>query len=364
MIQLNLLVSWLDGIYSMNLFLAIGLFILWVILLRWLILKIKKSWLAIPAFLGGIAIPIVMVFLKSSYGLGYLHEGRVDYVGISKNYIALTDHYVTHSKGGRSKTHRRMYLIDANKGDVLFRKPTKGKVQRIVWVGDQIMLKSGYKSQYFSLGGKSRLAFNKAKLKNLPELKSGIYKQGYNALTDQLWVVNKKGEKFYYNAQTLKREPQGTPKVNQKAFVKVPHLSKVRFRFRKEKQRYDQRMYCPVSLRGRTRKQLRVNAQTVDKYFLFGKLILCFPTMDLALISSFETTDRKKIKLTAVSTNTGKTLWEYTQDQLDVKDRHSRPVPKITYIIPTGDHDLTLLIGGFLLRMEAKTGKVRWKTRL
>lgn len=368
MMLVNLLLSWIDALYSTHPAILIIAFFVWVVLLRAMVLKIGESWLAITVFLLGFIAPLSLLFLQSSLGLGYLHENGIKYVGVSKNYLAIEDTYRTHSKGGKSYTHRRLYLIDTNTGDVLFRKVIKGKVYKLEWSGDKLLLKSGTESQYFSLAGKSKKAFAQQDLKNLPELKAGIYKQGYNTSTDQVWVIDKKGKKFFYNAQTLKREPEGVPKTNQAFFGKVRSVTALKYRFKKEKKRYDNRPYCPIYLQGyrsKIRKQLTLGSgKTTNAYFVYGSLLTCFPEQNLALINSFETTDRKNIKLTAVALGTGKVLWEQTQSKLKVTDIYSKREPRIRYVIPLNNREFVMLMGGYLLRMQANTGKVIWKKRL
>ncbi|EAY29227.1 outer membrane protein assembly factor BamB family protein [Microscilla marina] len=365
----QILLHWFDFFYDLPIIVYIALLVGWVFFLQYLVRFIKQNWIGVLVVLLGVAVPLFLILIKSWWGLGYLHEQGVTYVGVSGKYLALSDHYATYSKGGKRADHRRLYLVNTQTGEVLFRSSIKGKVTNLTWEDDKLLMQAGTNSRFFSLKGTSKKAFKKPNLKNLPELKSGIYKQGYNASTDQVWVINKKGEKFFYNAQTLQREPKNTLKVKKttqtlKAFQPIKNLFKTKYGAVKNKKYYDRRAYCPVSFfgnrRSNIRKRLYIARQPINKYFVYGRLRYCLPAQNFALISSYQTTDKKKTVLTAINTNTGETLWEQTPAQL----AGAKNKAKVYYFIPVEGNESVVLVGEYLLRLQTNTGKVIWKTRL
>ncbi|OJJ17709.1 hypothetical protein BKI52_28005 [marine bacterium AO1-C] len=368
----NLFLSFLDSFFSLPIWIHLIMLIGWIILLRYLVLRMKAHVIVVITIflIGGVATPIALSLLNNSrWGYGYLHENSIPYFGASDKYLAINDLYTTHSKGGKTHYHHRLYLVDVQNGAILFKKPISGKngVKGLSFRDDQLLVKSGEKSQYFSLKGKSTRAFDKSKLKNLPELKDGIFKYGYNANTNQAWAINKQGEKFFYNGTTMKRELEraiGVPSTGY--FVKIPSKAKFRFSNSTTNRRYNRRLvYCPVKLKGRIRQQLVLeDGQNTEQFFVYGKIQMYFPTLEIALIKSYANTDKKTLKLTAVNKQ-GKVLWQKTQLQLGVKDFFSNSKPYISYVTPEMyEGDFIILIGGYLQRMNPKTGIMRWQTRL
>lgn len=364
----QILLHWFDFFYDLPVIVYIALLLGWIIGLRYLAAWVKGWRLGVFLLLLGIGTPIALVLMRSTLGLGYLHNS-VPYAGVLNKYLALNDQYYTYSKGGGRFVHRRLYLIDLQQGKVMFRTPVKSKVHSLAWDNDKILLGGAKGKRVFSLDGNAESTFSMPNLKDLPELKSGIYKQGYNAKTNQVWVINKKGEEFFYNAQTLQREPKNvlkSPANGGALFKQITSLSKTKYRALERKKRYDKRAYCVVSFygnyRSNIRQRLHIAAQPTNKYFVYGKLIYCMPKQHLAFISSYETTDKKKLLITAVNTQTGKTLWERTPSQLELGGNDKVP---LRYFIPLNNGKEAVLLGGqYLVRFNTKTGKVIWARRL
>ncbi len=366
----NLFLSFLDAFFSLPVWMHILLLIVWIILLRYLVLRIKAhaAFVVVAFLIGGVGTPITLMVLNNGYwGYGYLHESRIPYFGASARYLAINDLYVTHSKGGKSHYHHRLYLIDAVQGDILFKKPLDGGISQLSLSNGRLLVNAGKKSQYFSLEGKSRQAFDEKRLKDLPELKGGIFKYGYNANTNQAWAINKQGEKFFYNGTTMKRELERAQNSTPKSYFKqIEPTSRFRFTTGPSKRSYGSSLvHCPVTLRGRVRQKLILeDGQRIEQFFVYGKIQMYFPQAEMALIKSYESTDKKQLKLTAVNKQ-GKVLWQKTQLQLGVKDFYSYSKPVISYITPAlYGGDFIILIGGYLHRMDPKTGVMRWQTRL
>ena len=366
----NLLLSFLDAFFSLPIWIHLIMLIGWIILLRYLVMRIKAhaAVIVIAFLVGGVGTPLALSLFNNNYwGYGYLRESRIPYFGTSNKHLAINDLQVNYSKGGKTHYHHRLYLVDVQNGDILFKKPLDGGVSQLSLRNDRLLVNAGKKSQYFSLKGKSRKAFSKSRLKDLPGLESGIFKYGYNANTNQAWAINKQGQKFFYNGTTMQRElehTKGAPSTGY--FVKIPAKAKFRFSTATKNRRYNRRLvYCPVSLKGRIRQQLVLeDGQLTQQFFVYGKVIMYFPTAAIALIKSYASTDKKKFKLTAVNKQ-GKVLWEKTQDQLGVKDFYSKSKPRISYVTPEMyKGDFVILIGGYLHRMDPKTGMMRWQTRL
>lgn len=363
----QILLHWFDFFYHLPIIVYIALLVGWVIGLHYIADWIKSWWFGFILLLVGIGLPITLVFMKSTLGLGYLNK-NVPYAGVLNNYLAISDHYKTYSKGGASFDHYRLYLINLQQGKIMFRKPLKSKVHSLAWDNGKILLGGVKGKRIFSLDGKTDPTFSPPDLKDLPELKSGIYKQGYNAKTNQVWVINKKGEKFFYNAQTLKREPESKKGANRSTegalFQQIPSLAKTNYRALQRKQRYDQRTLCAASFYGNRRsdirKQLHIATKPINKYFVYGNLMYCLPKQNLALISSYETTDKKKLLITAIDTNTGKTMWERTPTQLGL----ANDKVVLHYFIPVSKNEAVLLGGQYLVKLNTNTGKVIWTRHL
>jgi outer membrane protein assembly factor BamB len=363
----QILLHWLDFFYDLPVIAYIALLVGWIIGLHYIADWVKGWWFGVLLLLVGIGAPIGLIFMKSTLGLGYLHNS-VPYVGVLNKYLALSDHYHTYSKTGSRFDHHRLYLIDLQQGKVMFRTPVKSKVHSLAWDNGKILLGGVKGKRVFSLDGNAESTFSTPDLKDLPELKSGIYKQGYNAKTNQVWVINKKGEEFFYNAQTLQREPKNVSKsvaTGGVLFQQMTSLPKTKYRALEHKKRYDKRAYCAASFygnyRSNIRQRLHLAAQPTNKYFVYGKLMYCLPEQRLALISSYETTDKKKLLITALDTQTGKTLWELTPKQLGLGDHKV----SLHYFIPLNNGKEGVLLGGqYLARFNTKTGKVVWSRRL
>ena len=365
-----MLLSILDAFYSLPLFIYILLFLggAWGVL--YLLIKRTKpsskttSLLTIGLTLGSlIATPILLMVLNNSYwGYGYLHENKVSYFGVSNRYIAISDR----KKGGQSRSIHRLYLVDAHNGIILFKKPVyeNERVKSVSLLkNNQLLIKSGKKSLYLSLKGQTHQPFNKNRLKALPEFKEGIHQFGYNAHTHQVWTINTEGKKFFYNGTTLKREIErttSTPSAHN--FLALQPSKKAYFTTNKAS---DALHYCPLSLKGHIRQQLTLeDGQLADQSFIYGSLLQYFPKAQVALIKSYQTTYKKKLKLTVVNLQ-GKVVWQKTQEDLEVKDFFSDSKLKISYISPAiYEGDFVILMGGYLLRMNPKTGEVRWQARL
>lgn len=367
----SILLSFLDAFFSLPVWIYIIMMGLWFIIIRYIIIRVKAH--AIISFIliliSLIGIPITLSVLNNNrWGYGYLHENRLPYFGVSEQYVAVNDLHVNYGKG-KTSYHHRLYLVDAQSGEVLFKKPLSGKngAKGLSLSNGQLLVKSGNKSQYFSLKGASRKAFSKSQLKDLPELKSGIYKYGYNANSNQVWAINKQGEKFFYNGTTMKREKERvTAASTGNTFVEIPGQSKMYFSTTKKRRYYRHHpYYCPVKLKGKIRRQLILeNEQPVEKFFVYGKICMYFSKAKVALIKSYATTDKKQFVLTAVNLQ-GEVLWQKTPLKLGVKDFFSKSKPRIPYITPAMyNGDFVILIGGYLHRIDPETGRMRWQTRL
>lgn len=367
----SILLSFLDAFFSLPVWIYIIMMGLWFIIIRYIVIRVKAHVVISFIFLliSVIGIPITLSVLNNNrWGYGYLHESRIPYFGVSEQYVAVNDLHVTHGKG-KTSYHHRLYLVDAQNGGVLFKKPVNSKsgIKGLSLVNDQLLVKSGNKSKYFSLKGTSRKAFRKSQLKDLPELKSGIYKYGYNANSNQVWAINKQGEKFFYNGTTMKREKERiTGASTGNTFVKITGQTKTYFSTTKKRRRYKHHpYYCPVGLKGKIRRQLILeNGEQVEKFFVYGNIAMYFPKAKVALIKSYATTDKKQFVLTAVNLQ-GEVLWQKTPLKLGVTDFFSRSNPRIPYVTPAMyDGDFVILIGGYLMRMNPETGTIRWQTRL
>ena len=360
----------LDTFYSLPLLIYILLFLVGAFSVLYLLIKRTKSSsktasLLIVGFTLGsiIATPILLMVLNNSYwGYGYLHENKVSYFGVSDRYIAISDH----KKGGQSRSIHRLYLVDAHNGKILLKKPVNEN-ERVKSVSllknDQLLVKSGKKSLYLSLKGQTHKPFDKSRLKALPEFKDGIHQHGYNAHTHQVWAINTEGKKFFYNGTTLKREIEQIANMSSgNKFLAIRPSNKVYFTTNKNTSALN---YCPLSLKGRIRQQLTLkDRQQVNQFFIYGSIQKYFPKAQVALIKSYKTTHKKKLQLTAVNLQ-GKVLWQKTQENLEVKDFFSYSRLSVSYISPVMyAGDFVVLMGGYLIRMNPKTGKVHWQTRL
>ncbi|OJJ17708.1 hypothetical protein BKI52_28000 [marine bacterium AO1-C] len=364
-----IILSILDAFYSLPLLIYILLFLGFALGMLYLMIKIKKNpskktafWLALFTLGSIIATPIILMLLNNYYwGYGYLHESKVSYLGVSSKYIAISDY----KKGGQSRSIHRLYLIDAQHGKILFKKPVgeNERVQSVAISNNRLLVKLGEKKQLLSLRGKPRKAFTKSQLKALPELKNGIYKYGYNTHTHQVWVINKAGKKFFYNGTTLKLELEkiaGNSSSNN--FLAIRPSNKAYFTTQKNTNALN---YCPVTLKGNIRQQLALEGgQPTKQFFIHGRLLQYFPKARVVLLKSYKTTDKKQLLLTAVNLQ-GRVLWQKTPKDLEVKDFFSNSKIRVSYVSPalyTGD--FAILIGGYLIRMTPNTGVIHWKTRL
>lgn len=362
MIQLHLLVSWLDALFSFRSFVYWGAFVIWVGLVLFMVLRFTNSWKTLVFVLVlGASIPLALFLVNNNYwGYGYLREEQIPYFGLSEKYVGIDELYTTYSKGGAPYDHHRLYLLNAQTGELLLKKPLPGQagVQALRWVDQRLLVVSGKESEYFSLQGGSQRAISKQQLQQRPELKSGIANYGYDVQSHQVWVVNKKGEWFYYNSTTLMPEAKQTNAFIPRTLRRIEPTSQIHFQTSQQKAHY-----CPISLQAQQQIKLE-DGRLLDKLFIKAKVILYLPVVEVALVQSFVSTYHKKLLLTAVDRQ-GTVLWEYTQGQLAVTDFFSNATPKISYIVPTFlGNELIVLMGGYLLRMDPKTGKIQWKTRL
>lgn len=364
MIFLNIL----DAFYSLPILVHVLLFVGVALGVVYLLIKSKKPsskpvviLLVILTMGGLIVLPVSLMLLNNYYwGYGYLHENKVSYFGVSSAHIVIGDY----KKSGQSRNQHRVYLVDAQNGKILFKKPIKGQanVKSVSFGDNQLIVKSEGRTQYLSLTGKPQKPINKNQLTVLPELKNGIFKYGYNASSNQVWAINKAGEKYFYNATTLQRESEKiTAPASNNIFKTVLPLRETHFTTYKQ----GSLGYCPLTLKGKIRQQLVLeNGQLTKLYFVYGQLQQYFPKAQVVLIQSYQTTDKKELQLTAVNLQ-GKVLWQKSQKALKVKDFFSYSRLKVSYVVPeTFGHDFVILMGGFLLRIDSKTGVMRWKTRL
>lgn len=362
MIFSQVFLSNLDALFSFRSFVYWGLLVVWVGLVLWMALRFTNSWKTLVfALVLGTSIPLALFLVNNNYwGYGYLHEEKIPYFGVSEKYVGIGELHTTHSKGGAPYDHHRLYLLNAQTGEILFKKPLLGQagVQALRWVDQRLLVVSGKESEYFSLQGNSQRAISIQRLQQRPELKSGIANYGYNVQSHQVWVVNKKGEWFYYNSTTLQPEAKQTNAFIPRILSQVAPTRQIHFQTSQQKAHY-----CPISLQAQQQIKLE-DGRLLDKLFIKAKVIMYLPVLEVALIQSFVSTHHKKLLLTAVNRQ-GKVLWEYTQKQLAVTDFFSNATPKISYITPTFlGNELIVLIGGYLLKMDPKTGKIQWKTRL
>ncbi|MFH1347954.1 MAG: hypothetical protein ABIH22_04615 [Candidatus Margulisiibacteriota bacterium] len=80
-----------------------------------------------------------------------------------------------------------------------------------------------------------------------------------------------------------------------------------------------------------------------------------FPKLKKAIILGYETTENKHFILTCINFS-GKKQWQIRQEQVGTE------AFKLQYSAKYKDN-LILVIGGYVLSIDVKTGKINWKTR-
>jgi hypothetical protein len=310
----------------------------------------------------GFGVPVGLMVLKGKLGLGYVRPKWIGYMGVSGNYLAFNDDRLSVGKHSRKTHHyRRFYLVDLSAGKLIARTPIKGMLNSVELADNQqILMKASEEQRYFSLkGSQPTTQPSKVALEDLPELKSGIYKKGYNAQTDQIWVINKEGKKYFYNPQTHAQEPQGKRKPHNQA--KLFRLYKS---VRNTKTNCGLSFYRPRNRRhssgNEVRKPLYVGNHTTKEHFIRGEVTYCLPRQNVGIVTSYKTTDKEKKIITAVNLKTGEVWWQKNCKALGVDEDNAY----LGYIIPVSPTESVWFLGVYLLRIETQTGKILWKMRV
>jgi len=117
-------------------------------------------------------------------------------------------------------------------------------------------------------------------------------------------------------------------------------------------------MNCSIHLSG-----LNYNTLGGKRYY-YSRLRACFDKHDCGIIKSYQTNKKVDEIFTAINAK-NKVYWQKTAEKLGVTDFFSSEQVELHYTTPIlGNGEIICLIGGYLLRLNPKTGKVRWKTRL
>lgn len=364
----NLFLHWLDAFYDLPFVVFFFGGIVWMIaVISFAVIKgFSKFWTGVFMFLVGFGVPIALIILKGSLGLGSLRSKSIVYMGKLNNYLVFNDdHTGVSGKRNPQTTHRRrLFMVDLNTGKLVFREPIKGFVNSVELTNDQqILMKSEQEQRYFSVKGNTLTQPPKAKLEDLPELKSGIYKKGYNASTDQVWVINKEGKKYFYNPQTHAQEPERLNKTvsQNKYFKPVKSVSQTEARcgltFYDPNRHHRRRNHDNGN---EIRKPLYVEGNVTKAFFIKGSVDYCLPSQNVGIITSYKTTDQEKLIVTTVNLKTGEIWWQKTCQEMGTSEDKA----PLGYIIPVSNHESVWLLGQYILRLESQTGKIIWKTRL
>lgn len=183
--------------------------------------------------------------------------------------------------------------------------------------------------------------------------------RGVEKVSHRLYLVNKQ------TGEVITKKPVN-PEVSDSVLVKV--VAKENFTQMTAAKKYFYNQDKTRTSASLTSCVVRINGfyynNIGDKKYNYARLRACFDKQDFAIIKSYQTSDRQKEIFTAVNAQ-GKVYWQQTAEELGVTDWFSDANVEFHYTTPIlKNAEIICLIGGYLLRLNPKTGKVRWKTRL
>jgi hypothetical protein len=264
----------------------------------------------------------------------------------------------------RSYDMYRLHIINAETGERIYRSYIGLNVKWLKNKENIILYETKTGFDVFDIDKKAviRSIDNNYLEKKFNELSAGIASKKY--IKDFIIIDCKNGRRYYYEPFSDKIVNEPTPdyfsykdySFSESNITLITNgREKEIFRFKpKNKGESLKKLYFVDSI-GKTSEKYS------DESFIGGICIGFFPERDIIIIKSYETTDRERIKISALDNNL-KTLWKIDNDILSPVDFFAPKKPVVTKMV-LENGKLFFAISGFVYSVDSATGKIIWRKR-
>jgi len=307
---------------------------------------------------------VVGMWLKGIYGWGYAYN--ITELRTDDSHVYAVDSSI--SGGGRiggSSTNIRMRALNKKTGEPLYRQVI-GRLlayQMPYAVYERPMAVDEHRSiGVIDLRSGEIRKYDKESLtKSVPELSSGVSKWEYDDNEHWIKIVTKKGEIYYmdpFKNEFFAQPPQlridASPMIYKE--IRVSDVQSWILKGEQVKQIYTDDKQV---LRNKKEIHKLSDMPLTDQKFLLGAF--AYKDAQRVVIRHYETTDKANFTLTCLDL-TGKTLWTLEQKDVGASDFFSHD-PEFGQST-AADGNLIFSCGGFIISVNAETGKINWKSRI
>ncbi len=264
----------------------------------------------------------------------------------------------------RSYDMYRLHIIDAETGERIYRSYIGLNVKWMKNNDNLIFFETKTGFDVFDIDKKEiiRNIDNDYLEKKFNELSAGVESKKY--IKDFVIVDCKNGQRYYYEPfsdKIVNEPPQEYFNYKDYSFsesnisVITNGREKEVFRFKPNNKGESLKKLHFVDSTGKTSEQCS------DESFIGGICTGFFPEKNIIIIKSYETTDEKKIIISALDNNL-KTLWKIDHNSLYPVDFFAPKKPVVTKMV-LYNGKLLFAISGFVYSVDSATGKIIWKKR-
>lgn len=302
---------------------------------------------------------------------GYGNGVEVADLRADKNNVAVMDYVLEAGDETNDPTpHYRVQLLDMKTGEKKCRALIGQNTTLYYLDADEVLLHRYPDELIFAdvNTGAIKALFSKETLPEIfPEMKTGIDQFHPNYFETGLVVTCKDGKTYYVDYRTRQIAPKPERNTTQPAEgtyrCSGDVLSRITGGTEMQCMRLSGSSYGDKLRKLKTVRDSVINTQLE---FLDGEFAAAADSV--IIILHFETTEHKHFRLTALTADGKKQLWQMRQEEMQFEDRdiytHNR-LPKLQFAQTTDAPGVVVFsYNKEVLKIETKTAKVLWRTKI
>lgn len=304
---------------------------------------------------------------------GYGNGVEVAGLRANGNTVAVMDYILEAGDEASEPTpHYRVQMLDMQTGEKKCR-TLVGPNAELYYLDATELLLHRYPDELLFIdvqNGAKKATFSKETLPGIfPEMKAGIDEFHPNYFENGLSVTCKDGKSYYVDYRTRKIEQKPEANKTKPAEGSLRCSDDALVRTEKGSDKYIMRL-TGNGWSDKLKKLKTPDDSLINKEleFLDGKLVAVAAADSVMLILHFETTEHKNFRLSALTLDGKKQLWQFRQEdmQFETRDLYTRDkIPVLHFAQATGQPGvLVFSYNKEVLKIETKTGKVLWRTKI
>ncbi len=313
--------------------------------------------------------PVILgIFIPINYGFSY----EIPVMKIIDDKLCLLDKKEVGDDSGDWEEYR-LHILNATTGEKLSRQFYKDIYDIGISHGDTLLLYSFWDFKLVDINSNKLIReINKEYLKNrFSELSLGIENWNYSRNKGEasheltISITTKTAKTYYYEPFSDKLL---TSELRQNLQPLSYGFSNDAVFWRDIKNKQERIVSLEYSKESNKIKHLKFESVAIANYseiskaeFLEAEILEVFPDQKLFIMVSYETTDKLNFVLDAIGFD-GNRKWNIKQSELGLTDKYTKE-PQLNTAIQYHEN-LIFNCGGFIVSLNANSGKINWKQRV